>query len=69
MAVGADIAQMCVGTTPNSVRKFAGVKDFSRGRTAEDLGVVAAADCKRNPAKPQITVVTVAYAAGRGPGC
>ncbi len=65
MAVGAQHEQICSATTLNIVGKFLGVEGFGVRQAGDGPGVVTAAACKKNPAKPQITIAAVAYDAGK----
>ncbi len=65
MAVGAQSEQICAATTLNIIGKFLGVEWFNVRETGDDLGVVAAAACKKSPASPQLTIAAVAYEAGK----
>ena len=65
MAVGAQSEQICAATTLNIIGRFLGVEGFGVRLTPDDAGIVTAAACKKNPAKPQITIAAVAYEAGK----
>lgn len=65
MAVGTQNVQICSATTLGIVGKFMGVERFGVRQTADDPEIVRAAACKKDPAKPQITIAAVAYEAGK----
>lgn len=65
MKVGAQREQICAASTLNIIGRFLRIEGFNVRQTTDDPGVVTAAVCKKNPAKPQITIAAVAYEAGK----
>ena len=65
VAVGAQSEQICAATTLSILGKFLGVDGFDVRQAGDGPSIVTAAACKKNPAKPQITIAAVAYDAGK----